>query len=166
MSSLWTPGGEVPVERGGTPSRPGPPPERTDPLDPSELAPEEREDLAREIAAMQQRLLGAPAADVLASHLVQVANLAYLHLAQEQPRFTEAALAIDALAGAIAAASGRLGENEDTLQEAVQTLQTLFVQRKDQLSGGAEASGTPGNGSGGVGPEPAAESTSEDNPWG
>jgi len=97
MSSLWTPGGEHPVEPSSSPQDP--------PVDPSleELSPEDREKveaMAREMAAVQEQLASTPAAVVVANHLMGFYELAAIHLSQQPPDLSEASVAIDALAGA------------------------------------------------------------------
>lgn len=147
MSSLWTPGGEHPVDR-TAPTQP----EAGEPAgDPSlddqiaaalpegvtldDLSPEERaqaEEMIREMAAARERLLEAPAASVVANHGMGLYELAALHLSQETPNFTEATVAIDALAAIVEKLEGRLGEAEGTLREALEQLRMVFVQLKNQ----------------------------------
>jgi hypothetical protein len=136
--SLWTPGGEVPVER-----NPRPEPAPTDDglsgriggpsLD--DLSPEERaqaEQMIAEMAEVQRQVLEAPAAQVVTNHIAGFYELAALHLSQEHPRFDEAQLAIDAMAAVVDAVGSRLGENETPLRDALNQLQMAFVQRKHE----------------------------------
>ena len=130
--SLWTPGGEVPVDRGGGPAepdtaRPGPggverpsptrcwPRRRPRPgIDLESLSPDERaqlEDMLPEMAEAQSRLASTPAAQVLANHLGGIYELARIHLSQDPPQFDEASLAIDAFAAVLDAVEPRLGED-------------------------------------------------------
>jgi hypothetical protein len=139
--SLWTPGGEVPVER-------NPQPEQT-PDDrgvsgrvggPSldDLSPEERaqaEQMIAEMAEVQRQVLAAPAAQVVTNHIAGFYELAALHLSQERPKFDEAQLAIDAMSAVLDGVGSRLGENEEALRGALTQLQAAFVQRKDEASG-------------------------------
>ena len=73
MSTLWTPGGEHPVD-----------PENEPPSsDFSELSPEEQEQaeaLAAEMAAVREQLAAAPAEIVVANHLMGLYELAAIHL--------------------------------------------------------------------------------------
>lgn len=139
--SLWTPGGEVPVNR----DRPGPAPESPDEgmagmagapsLD--DLSPEERaqaEQMIAEMAEVQRQILAAPAAQVVANHVMGFYELAALHLTQEEPRFEEARLAIDAMTAVLDATEARLGENGAALRQALNQLQMAFVQRSEQPS--------------------------------
>jgi hypothetical protein len=139
--SLWTPGGEVPVDRNPTPE-PQPRDEGVSGVvgGPSldDLSPEERaqaEQMIAEMAEVQRQVLAAPAAQVVTNHIAGFYELAALHLSQEHPKFDEAQLAIDAMAGVLAAVAPRLGENEGPLQDALNQLQMAFVQRKSEAAG-------------------------------
>ena len=129
MSSLWTPGGERPVGR----PEPDPSPEAAEPDD---LSPEEQAQLAEQMAAVQQELLGTPVAVVVANHAVGLFQLAALHLNQRPPDLEEGRLAVDAMGALIEGLSGRLGEDEASLKEALAQLRLAFVQL--QREGGAE----------------------------
>ena len=150
MSSLWTPGGEHPVDRSNRPGdRPAPPP--PDPtLDDEiaaalpegvtldELSPEERaraEEMIKEMAAARERLLATPAAAVVANHAMGLYELAALHLSQQTPDFAQATVAIDALGAVVETLAGRLGEAEPTLNQALEEIRMAFVQLKNSGSG-------------------------------
>jgi len=128
MSSLWTPGGERPVGRGSAapPPEPGPDPEA------EELTPEEQAELAEQMAAVQQELLGTPVSVVIANHAVGLFQLAALHLNQRPPNLEEGRLAVDAMGALVEGLAGRLGEEEVSLREALAQLRMAFV----QLQGG------------------------------
>lgn len=152
MSSLWTPGGEHPVE----PSAPQPSavPDQA-PADPAldneiaaalpdgvrldELSPEERsraEEMMREMAEARDRLLATPAAVIVANHAMGLYELAALHLSQQDPDFKEATVAIDGLAAIVEGLKGRLGEAEPTLTEALDQVRMGFVQLKAKTAAG------------------------------
>lgn len=121
MSSLWTPGGEHPVE-----------PESVAPAaDPAEaLSPEEREQaeaMAREMAAVQEQIASAPAAVVVANHLMGFYELAAIHLSQQPPNLSEASVAIDALGAVVEKLPGRLGEAESTMRDALHQIRLAYV---------------------------------------
>jgi hypothetical protein len=128
MSSLWTPGGEHPVEPPpGDPSSEDLSPED---LSPEDLSPEDRElaeDLAREMAAVQEQLAAAPAAVVVANHVMGFYELAVIHLSQQPSNLLEAAVAIDAMAGVVEKLPGRLGEAESTLRDALHQIRMAYV---------------------------------------
>jgi hypothetical protein len=150
MSSLWTPGGEHPVDRPapGAPISDIPTPDPT--LDDEiaaalpegvtldELSPEERaraEEMVREMADARERLLQTPASMIVANHGMGLYELAALHLSQESPNFTEATVAIDGLTALVEKLEGRLGEAEPTLREALDQLRMVYVQLKSHNSG-------------------------------
>jgi hypothetical protein len=121
MSSLWTPGGERPVGREPAPPEPEPP-------EGEELTAEEQAQLAEQMAAVQQELLGTPVSVVVANHAVGLFQLAALHLNQRPPDLEEGRLAVDAMGALIEGLSGRLGEEEASLKEALAQLRMAFVQ--------------------------------------
>jgi hypothetical protein len=135
--SLWTPGGEVPVERGGASSgqtagttdsgvagRVGAP--DLDSLDPEERA--QAEAMIAQMADVQRQILSAPAAQFVTNHVVGFYELAAIHLGQPQPDLEEARLAIDAMAAVLDATEDRLGEDGRALRDALSQLQMVFVQ--------------------------------------
>ena len=153
MSTLWTPGGEVPVSdrpSGSSPAGPAgaPDPSAADAAAPPEgfdldsLSPEEREQAEqyiRELAESRERLRSVPASVVVANHAMGLYELAALHLASQPPNFTEATVAIDALGALLDGMQGRLGEPEATLREAMSQIRMAFVQLKNRPSEDATA---------------------------
>ena len=128
MSSLWTPGGEHPVD-------PDDPTLTTSEKElsgmaPEDMSPEDRqraEELAKEMAAVQEQLAAAPAAIVVANHVMGFYELAAIHLSQEPSNLAEAAVAIDAMAGVVEKLPGRLGEAEATLKDALHQIRMVYV---------------------------------------
>lgn len=142
MSSLWTPGGEVPIDRSGSTgtepaaasagaAEPPPPPASAGTPDPTAAAP-----TADEYEQMRQQALETPAADVVAQHAVALYELAALHLSEPEPRLREARVAIDALTALVEGLQGRLGQAEGPLTEALPQLKMAFVEATDR--GGPE----------------------------
>ena len=139
MSTLWTPGGEVPVGDRATETS-GDPAEGAAAADPEgfdldSLSPEEREQAEqyiRELAESRERLKAVPAAVVVANHAMGLYELAALHLSSQPPNFTEAAVAIDALTALLDGMQGRLAEAEPTLRDALSQIQMAFVQLKNR----------------------------------
>ncbi len=133
--SLWTPGGEVPIERNPHSTETSPP-DGFDPFDGrdlDDLSPAERqqvEEMIAEMAEAQRQVLAAPAAVVVANHAMGLFQLAALHLKQPEPDFDAARLAIDTMAGLLEAAGDRLGDDGATLAEGVLELQRAFVARR------------------------------------
>jgi hypothetical protein len=155
--SLWTPGGEHPVDRptgggaapgSGPPPGPAPDPGPERPLTDDEAA--QVEAMQAELAEARARLLEAPASVVVANHAMGLYELAAIHLTAPEPRLPEAVLAIDALAALVEGLPGRLGEAEPTLREALGQLRAAYVQVRsggaDDEAGGTDpgASGPPG----------------------
>jgi hypothetical protein len=102
----------------------------TDELDDTDR--EQAEELASEIAAVRARLARVPAATVVANHTMGLYELAAIHLSQDVPNFSEATLAIDAMAALIDRLQGRLGADEATLRESLAQLRLAFVTLKDR----------------------------------
>jgi hypothetical protein len=133
--SLWTPGGEHPVdrERASADDVDG---AADDPL--AGLTPEERERamaMAAEMDEVRRQLASVPASVVVANHLMGLYELAAIHLSTEPPNFPEAQLAIDAMGVVVEGLRGRLGDNEPTLVDALGQLRLAYVQLRNAESG-------------------------------
>lgn len=152
MSTLWTPGGEVPVDRNPPPPGAGPAEDSGSgekagagaaaKADLDDLSPEEREQaehMIRDMAEARERLLSAPAAAVVANHGMGLYELAALHLTQQPPNFSEAVVAIDAMGAVTGALAGRLGDAEATLNDALGQIRKAYVQLKSQTAASGEA---------------------------
>lgn len=135
MSSLWTPGGEIPVDRNrpAGDEAPSAPPEAPTPSPTSGHEPDEAE-IRAQMEQMRQQLLEAPAADVIAQHLMALYELAALHLSAESPRLTDARLAIDAVEAVVTGLEGRLGDGGRALAEALPQLKMAFVETSDRAT--------------------------------
>ncbi|HUQ38565.1 MAG TPA: DUF1844 domain-containing protein [Acidimicrobiales bacterium] len=113
MGSLWTPGGEHPVE----------------PDDPDVGEPElTDEQMAARMQELQRQLAATPAEVVVANHGYGLFELAALHLGQQPAQLDQARLAIDALAALVEGLPGRLGEHEPALRDGLAQLRLAFVQ--------------------------------------
>lgn len=123
MSSIWTPEGERPVRR-----QPSGAPAEELPTEPTEA----------DLDALRAQLAETPVASIVANHCVQLYELAALHLSLRPAQLTEAAVAIDALGALVEGLSGRLGEDEGTLHDALAQLRIAYVQIK-----GAQAASAP-----------------------
>jgi len=133
MSTLWTPGGEVPVDdgrdRSASPPPQGAPNEAEDPL--AGLSDEERaqaEELAQQLAEAREQIANTPASVVVGNHAMGLYELGAIHLSQQPPNLEEARLAIDALGELVEGLEGRLGEHEATLKDALHQIRMAFVQ--------------------------------------
>ncbi len=141
--TLWTPGGEHHVPRDPQPEseaqaagEPAGLPVDDEPFDLDDLSPEERERaeaMLAELAAARERLGAAPPEVVVSNHAMGLYELGAIHLMADPPRQDAARLAIDAMGALVEGVSGRLGESEPTLREALQSLRMAYVQ---QSSGG------------------------------
>ena len=153
MSSLWTPEGEHRVPRetppgspgGGPPSSPGgsrpdsgggrrPDRDGVDEIDGvDDLSPEEREALAARLDELRSQLVATPAEVVVANHAYGLFELAAIHLSQQPPNLEEARLAVDALGALVGGLTGRLGEAESSLNDALAQIRLTFVQIAEMM---------------------------------
>jgi len=62
-------------------------------------------------------------------------ELGAIHLSQDPPSFSEATIAIDAMAALIDRLPGRLGDDEATLRESLAQLRMAFVMLRDRPAG-------------------------------
>lgn len=148
--SLWTPGGEHPVDR----DRPADPP-ADQAATPSadilsmltdeqraefeQMSPEEQEQarmLVAQMAETRQRMLETPAAVIVANHAMGLYELAAIHLQAQAPQVEDAKVAIDALAGLLEAVGEKLGPDGSTLRDALAQIQLAYVQIKAAADGG------------------------------
>jgi len=140
--SLWTPDGEHRVEREGPTAEDDAGPDLDPAADPlAGLSPEEREQaaaMAAEMEEVRRQLASVPAAVVIANHVMGMYELAAIHLSSQPPNFTEAQVAIDAMAAIVEGLKGRLGENEATLVDALGQLRMAYVQLHGAASEAAE----------------------------
>lgn len=131
--SLWTPEGERPVRREATRSEGAP--DEAAPRSLEDLTPEQREQaeaVLAEMAEVRRQIAEAPAADVVANHLMGLYELAAIHLSEQPPHFDEASVAIDAMRLVIEGMPGRLGDHEPVLRNALHQIQMAFVDLKSQ----------------------------------
>ena len=101
--TLWTPGGEHPVDR------PSPEPEAEPPPEPSADEQAQLEAMQAEMDRVRAQLLEAPASVVIANHAMGIYELAAIHLTADAPKLGEVVLAIDALSRAGRRARGSAG---------------------------------------------------------
>jgi len=116
--SLWTPDGERAV----------PPAEPAEP----ELTPEQQEQaeaMAHELAEARARLLETDVGTVLVNHALGIYELAAIHLTADKPDLEQAKLAIDGLAALVEGLTGRLGDGETTLRDALHQVRMAYIQR-------------------------------------
>ena len=140
MSTLWTPGGEVPIDdgrgRSAAPPPQAPPEPPEDPL--AGLSDEERaqaEEMAQQLAEARQQIANTPASVVIGNHAMGLYELGAIHLSQQPPNLEEARVAIDALGALVEGLEGRLGEHEATLKDALHQIRMAFVQVSRAMEG-------------------------------
>lgn len=140
--SLWTPGGEHPVDRGtdGAAEDPGPRVPGA-PLSAEEEAEAHR--IAAEMGEVRAQLAQVPAAVVIANHAMGCYELAAIHLSSQPPKLDEAQLAIDAFGALLGSIEGRLGPDESTLNDALAQIRLAFVQVKASWEGSGGGSDSP-----------------------
>lgn len=157
MSSLWTPGGEHEVPRQQSP-RPAPAAPDVDEGAVLEvdaetaaaleaMSPEERaqaEQMIAEMAQARSEIANTPAAVVVANHAMGLYELAAIHLSQQPANLGEAGVAVDALAALVKTLEGRLGENEATLNQALNQLQMAYVELTRRAEAGGDDDGAAG----------------------
>ncbi len=127
--SLWTPDGEIPIDRSGPPRGGAADMVGGPSLD--DLSPEERaqaEAFVREMAAVQEEIARTPIAQLVANHIGGFYELAAIKLSQVPPQLAEGKVAIDAMAAVLDAVGSRLGPDGATLRDALTQLQMAFVQ--------------------------------------
>jgi hypothetical protein len=131
--SLWTPDGEVPIERSdGTPAPAGSASEMLGGPELDDLTPEDRaraEEMIARMAEVQRQLLSVPAAQIIVNHIMGLYELAAVHLDQPEPDFEEARIAIDAMGAMLEVTQARLGDAGTEMREALTVLQTFYVRR-------------------------------------
>ena len=159
--SLWTPGGEHPVDRdrddatttgnpsaaGGAAGAGGGPDllaglseeqrAEFDRLSPAEQG--QARELIAQMAETRRQMLKTPAAVVIANHAMGLYELAAIHLGAEEPQLDEAKLAIDALAALLDSVESALGPDGATLRDALAQIQLAFVQVRAAVGDGQDA---------------------------
>lgn len=139
--SLWTPGGEHPVDRGGVAD---PSPAAGQRLTPEQEL--EAHQIAAEMQAVRDQLAQVPAAVVIANHAMGCYELAAIHLSSQPPKLDEAQLAIDAFGALLSVTDGRLGPDDATLADALAQIRLAFVQVKASWEQATAADATPESG--------------------
>jgi hypothetical protein len=123
MSRLWTPSGEPFFHEEVGANNP-PPPTGAGEAPPPEAQSAEAQ---AEVDAMRRQLANTPAEVVVANHCYGLFELAAIYLSQSPPMLFQAQLAIDGLGHLLGGLTGRLGEAEPALLEALSQLRLAFV---------------------------------------
>ena len=129
----------------GTPLRlscqPGRVPTVTDKDSPNDFDETAIDDAQQAMYDARNRLGSIPAEVVVSNHVMGLYELAAIHLSAEPPALREAALAIDAVGCLVEGLGGRLGEDSETLANALSNIRLAFVQIKSaaELTGSGES---------------------------
>jgi hypothetical protein len=88
------------------------------------------DDAQRAMFEARLRLAEVPAEVVVSNHVMGLYELAAIHLSAEPPALVEAALAIDAVGCLVDGLGERLGNDWETLRDALSNIRLAFVQIK------------------------------------
>ena len=80
----------------------------------------------------RRRIAEAPAQVVVVNHLMGLYELAAIHLSAVPPKLDDASLAIDALAASVDKLGDRLGDDIETMRDALANIQMVYVQMKSK----------------------------------
>lgn len=137
--TLWTPDGERSISKPDDNAEANQAGQESAAPELSEEQQGQAREMAQGLSEARQQLLEANVSDVIANHAFGIYELAAIHLTAEQPDMDAARVAIDGLGALVEGLTGRLGEAEATLTDAVHQARMLFVQRTTQLKKAAEA---------------------------
>jgi hypothetical protein len=98
----------------------------SEPLDPEQV--DALEEAQRAMEDARSRLADVPAEVVVTNHVMGLYELAAIHLSATPPDLAPAALAIDAVACLVEGLGDRLGEDADTMRDALNNIRLAFVQ--------------------------------------
>lgn len=119
--SIWTPSGEHEIPDSQNPES------DLDSTAPTEASPEQQEAMAREFEETRQKIADAPPEQIIATHVIGLYELAFIHLRQDPPNLEAAKLAIDALGSIVDGVGERLGEYGGAMQNALTEIQMAYV---------------------------------------
>lgn len=119
--SIWTPSGEheISQEQPGETDNPN--------LPPDQLSPEEHEVLTKEFEETRKRIAESPPEQIIATHVIGLRELAFIHLSKETPDLEGARLAINALAGIVNEVGDELGEYTEPIKGILNEIQMAYV---------------------------------------
>lgn len=109
----------------------------TDDHDPTQS---QLEDANEALEDARARLASVPAEYVVSNHVMGLYELAAIHLSATPPSLAQAALAIDAVGCLVDGLGDRLGDDADTLRNALANIRLAFV----QIKGATDSAGSPG----------------------
>lgn len=101
---------------------PSPPPPEAD------ETPLTEEEIEGRMAELREQLAQTPVERIVAQAAYQLFEVAALHLSVVPPQLPQARLAIDAFGALVEGLAGRLGPDDDALQDGLTQLRMAFVQ--------------------------------------
>lgn len=87
-------------------------------------------DIEAAFAEARARLAEVPAEVVIINHVMGLYELAAIHLASDTPDLVSATLAIDAMAAVVDGLGDRLGDDAQTMRDALANIRLAFVSVK------------------------------------
>ncbi len=99
-----------------------------DETEPQSVDPNEVEAAQRYLDDARSRLAETSAEVIVTNHVMGLYELAAIHLSSQPPDLHSASLAIDAVAALVDTLGERLGEEHQTLRDALANIQMVFVQ--------------------------------------
>lgn len=91
------------------------------------------DDAHQAVRDAQARLAEVPVEIVITNHVMGLYELGAIHLSVDPPDLRSAALAIDAVACLVEGLGERLGDDYDTMRDALNNIRLAFVQIKGQV---------------------------------
>ncbi len=88
----------------------------------------------REMDDARSRLSQVPAEVVITNHVMGLYELAAIHLSADPPDLHQSVLAIDAVACLVDGLGDRLGDEAQTMRDALNNIRLAFVQIKGQMT--------------------------------
>jgi hypothetical protein len=109
-----------------------------------DVSPDEQAEVAEHLEELRRQMLDTPIEIVVANHVYGLFELAAMHLSQRPPVLDRARLAIDAMAALVEGLSGRLGDVEPSLRDALTQIRLAFVQISGPSAAPQSQSAEPG----------------------
>lgn len=88
-----------------------------------------------EMMRARREMAETPAADMIANHMMRLFDLTMIYLEAEPPRFGDATTVIESFRAIVDHNGERLGQHLELLNDALNQMQMVFIQVKDNVSG-------------------------------
>jgi hypothetical protein len=99
-----------------------------------DLDPDQAAEIEAAMAEARARLADVPAEVVVVNHVMGLYELAAIHLSSDEPDLAAAALAIDSMALLVDGLGDRLGDDAQTMRDALANIRMAYVGVKAQKS--------------------------------